>query len=257
MFENKHWGKKFKSWRNSFIPKHIHDKTLIFVYNLLAATCPINNKIRALHKDRNERVWEENFSKYTIDGYIEHQYKMQEIKYGKAIKLLTKTLGMRAYNGATSTCEVIATYNALQHLSNNPHDSFADLLFYYEGNGCALYGYFGTTPDAIRTYFLRRGFDAVQLTGKKARNADAVNQLSRAYDSYIVTMYNDKDDITRQIHTMCITKDESKYIIHNDYSGNKKDYTEYDVDSTTLDDVIADYNGGKGKTISLLGVKNT
>lgn len=256
MFENKDWGEKFKNWRNSFIPKHISGKTLLFAYSVLAVICPINNKIRASHKDRNEMVWEENSSKYTIDGYIEHQYKMEEIIYGTEKKRLTKALKMGAYNGTTSTCEVIATYNALQHLSDNSHDSFADLLFYYEGNGCALYGYFGTSPDAIKTYFIERDFDTVQLTGNKARNADAVNELGQAYDTYIVTVYNDKEDINKQIHTMCITKDGSKYTIHNDYSGHNKDYTEYDVDSTTLNDVIADYNGGKSKTISLLGVKN-
>ena len=59
------------------------------------------------------------------------------------------------------------------------------------------------------------------MTAKKGDDKSLDMADSRC-QVFIVTVYNNAKDITAQIHTICITKKENGYIIHNAYRRNQK-----------------------------------
>jgi len=123
-----------------------------------------------------------------------------------------------------SGCEIIATYNALVdlgvNLSNNfnGNDAMVNLISYFEENGAMLNGDFGVAPMEIEKYFKNNGYN---VTSTSSTNEDRINNLGTNSETVIVTVYNDQNDIMRQVHTVCVTKDASGYYtIHNAYKMN-------------------------------------
>ena len=80
------------------------------------------------------------------------------------------------------------------------------------------HGRLGIAPRAICDYFKDRGFQTAVVT---EYNIEETNRIGKEYDVVIVTAYNNKNDITDKIHTVCITKRENgEYVIHNGYRKN-------------------------------------
>ena len=94
----------------------------------------------------------------------------------------------------------------------------------------ALNGKFGTSPKALRDFLKSNGFTAA-FTAKEADFA----AFAAKYPGLIFTMYNDRNDIRKEIHTIHIGKVVGPF--------------------TSFDELIQNINGGKAKGISLIGIK--
>ena len=151
-----------------------------------------------------------------------------------------------------SGCEIIATYNALKTLGKaDSPDFMAELIGEYEKHGAALWGEFGVSPLAICAYLKKQGFSVV--TAKKDdRSLDMADSRCQIF---IATVYNDAKDITAQIHTVCITKDKNRYILHNAYRKNQKGAYVASVPYATLKEAISHISGQEAKMICLIGIE--
>ena len=109
----------------------------------------------------------------------------------------------------------------------------------------ALGGKFGTSPKALRDFLESKGFTTFFSTMEKD-----FDTLAAAYPSLIFTMYNDKNDIRKEIHTIHISKKGSMFTAHNVYCNGK-----VVGPFTSFDELIQNINGGKAKGISLIGIK--
>ena len=140
---------------------------------------------------------------------------------------------------------MIAVYNALAALNGGPPTvTFPALLAIFEKKGILLDGYFGTSPDYIEAY-LQTEYDTQMLSGRQI-HADALNRLSEEYTAYILTAYNNKCDITAEIHTMCITNDAGVYRFHN---GDQR------RTCRTLAEAVQGYHSGDGRAICVIGIR--
>ena len=164
-------------------------------------------------------------------GYVEDQNKYTDMAYGESTM---------QYSG----CEVFATFNALFNLTGKYPISLPDMISQYEKDGMVMAGKFGTSPQAICDFLNKKGYPASITT--KDTEFDALGKKS---DSLILTMYNDKEDISKEVHTVNISKENGKFTAHNVYC-NGKVVGPYDSVSQT----IANINKGKAKGITLIGV---
>jgi uncharacterized protein YvpB len=113
-----------------------------------------------------------------------------------------------------SGCEVIAAYNAMAALGEPVMaKTMCRLIGAFEKRGAILRGDFGVSPLALTRYFRQKGY---RVSVSTSRQKAVVNQLGQKNDVVILSIYNDGEDITRQVHTVCITKDETnRFYIHN------------------------------------------
>ena len=173
------------------------------------------------------------------NGYIENQAYWGDIHYGKS-------------NIAYSGCEIIATYNAIYDLTGSGgSDEMVKMISYFEQNGSSLYGGFGTSPKAVQEYLETQGY-TTEMTCKT--DSESIEAIQDGYDTYIVTAYNDENKLSSEVHTVSITEDNGKYIIHNDYYYNSSK-NKYDSKGSydSLEDAIDAINKDS-QMISLIGV---
>lgn len=225
-------GYDWKAWVYHYVPNYVHDKTLLVIYSVLSVT-GVNARIRAEHMQKNEKAWERYRNENSNDIYLEQQQKMQDFFYGKHDA---------SYNG----CEVIAVYNALCALNDGRAPvSFPLLLNEFERSGIAAKGAFGTSPLSVYSYFHKLGHDSKMLFAGKI-TAQKLRNMQDQYDTYILTAYNDANDLGGMIHTVSITAQNGTYVIHN--AGDPSAYH-------SLEEAVNGFRGGAGKTICLIGVK--
>ena len=184
-------------------------------------------------------------------GFIEKQYLMTNFLYGTNAKLARKLFfDGRDITAADNSCEVIAVYNAIHDLNirSDVKDSitFPELLKEFSSHGISARGVFGTSPGALKRYFVREGYKVKTLSPLKVTER-AVKKLSNDYDTFIFTTYNVRYNPARMIHTMCITYDRGKYRIHNDYAGGKTYKSLYEA--------VTGYKDGVGHPFYVLGIK--
>lgn len=232
-------------WIAAFIPKYISNRVLVKVYRFLALF-GVPRFIRRNHLRENcirleQAGWDFWHEK---DALIENQSEWESIRFG---------VGRRqcmAYAG----CEIIATYNARKALGEQVSKKFmAELIGAYEARGAALWGAFGTAPSMIAAYFKQNGFTVETAEGTDER---AAAEIARNHDVMIVTAYNDKNDITAQIHTICITKNrEGKFVLHNAYCRDEKGRFCESRPYDTLQDAVAHLSRREPKLIYLIGVR--
>lgn len=232
-----------------FVQKKISDKTLVKFLDGRSKK-GIGNKLIEEHKAHNKEVWKLHSSKFTgSDGYIEYQSKMDGIWYGKKrkfwemIPVLKCGSKDKSIHADYNSCEVIALYNSL--LSIGKKDAFYDLLAYFEGQGITSKGYFGTSILALKKYLDETKVDN-SLVYNQEGNAK-IADLEKKYKALIITVYNDVRDITRMIHTMCITKDSGGMHLHNSYTKNI-------ITGKTVDEIVKIYGDGNARLISVIGV---
>ncbi|SDA67111.1 hypothetical protein SAMN02910275_02027 [Butyrivibrio sp. INlla18] len=135
--------------------------------------------------------------------YIENQSEWEKVAYGTEFS-----------NMAFSGCEIIAVANALTSMGDSLDTAgMAGLIKHFEEDGICFNGNIGTSPVALYDYFVDNGYTAEYTLSTRDYDADAIGNI---YDTIVVTAYNNEDDITDQIHTVCITKDISgNFVIHN------------------------------------------
>lgn len=218
-----------------FIPKHISDYKLIKMLDKMARR-GLSKSLVALHLSHNRSLSLERDK----DGYICRQSSLAEYWYGKKkafyqlFSFLRASCFGKAITADFNSCEVIALYNVLVNCGRDI--AFADLLAYFETDGIIKKGYFGTSIWALKRYLDKEGIDNAIGYGEENARADA--------DSYIVTLYNDKDDISQMIHTMAIIKKDGLYSMYNAHGDVIK--------RESIGDCIEKYGEGRSKVISTI-----
>lgn len=229
----------------SLIPRYVSNRVLLTVYRLLALL-GVPRFVRKKHYRQNlARLEETNWGFWNLpEAYIENQSEWGNIRFG-----VGRHLSMR-YAG----CEIIATYNACKALGGPVSKRrMAELISAYEARGAALWGAFGVAPTAIAAYFKKNGF-AVQ-TADGADEA-AVKEVAQNHKIMIATAYNDKNDITAQIHTVCITKNrEGKFVLHNAYRQDERGQYRESLPYKTLQEAAAHISHRESKLICLIGIR--
>ena len=233
----------------SFIPRHVSNRTFLRLY-WLAALIHVSRRTSNINYEKNLlqlRSMNRELQN-TGSAYIENQNEWSEIMYGAGSH----------HNMKYSGCEIIATYNALKAVGAlvgcDAAESMAGLIRYYETNGAALLGEFGVSPKAIETYFVRQGFSVTATDKDDNKDIDAVDGKSRVL---IVTVYNDMNDITKQVHTVCITKEAvTGYVLHNAYCRDEQGVYKESIPYTTLQEAISHISGYEPKLIYLIGIES-
>ena len=191
----------------AFIPQHMKNRTVLKFYGWLCRyTGAISKQKIAQHAERNKKELAKNPIYLQKNPFIENQAEWGKIVFGTGKKA----------DMAHSGCGIIAVYNALKALGEKVSpDMMAMLISSFERHGAIFSGKLGTAPNAIYDYFIENGYDAIQTDSS---DTNKLNEIGAAYDVAIVTAYNDKYDITEQIHTICITEnDRGEYVLHNAY----------------------------------------
>lgn len=187
----------------AFIPQKISNKTVLTVLKILSKLCCISEPIIISNAAYNRKILLDK-DIYEPDCYIENQSKWRAVKFG------------RKYTMSYSGCEIIAVYNALRALGEDMSlPRVIGLISCFENNGAVLGGFFGTAPYAIERYFRDNGYGVIVTD---SMDTELINSIGEESDTVIVTAYNDKYDIMKQVHTVSITKEEREtYAVHNAY----------------------------------------
>ncbi len=226
----------------------ILDYLTLFFYRITSGR--LRKKVSTEQFEHNKEKWNEITSgKNNIihNGYIERQYLLGDISYGKDGKLSRKLFYKgKPMTAADNSCEVIAVYNAVNALIRNEKPSFPGLLNAFSNRGISFGGVFGTSPYVLKRYFKKEGF-TVKSLGPAGIRKDKINALEKDYDTFIFTTYNVRFNPSRMIHTMCITKERNGLMIHNDYEGSK---TYKDLYSA-----VTGYRDGAGHPFYVIGIR--
>ena len=233
-----------RSFFVSFIPRHVSNRVFLNVYHALT-WIKVPRRIREKNYTFNcEQLKSKKWDAWNkSSAYIENQNEWKNIRFGMGLH----------HNMSYSGCEVIATYNAWKALkgSGSP-EQMAQLILDYETHGAALWGEFGTSPYAIEKYFKKNGFSVTAAYGDEHAAVDAIGN---SYKVMIATVYNDRNDITKQVHTVCITVNSKKgYILHNAYIVNKSGIYVESAPYGTLAEAIGHISRREPKLIYLIGI---
>ncbi|MBE6038448.1 MAG: hypothetical protein E7218_04515 [Anaerofustis stercorihominis] len=214
----------------SFIPKKINNRIVIKIYDLL-------RKLQRLRKNdynhfsANLRAFERHLPHIRKShGYINDQHNYTDMYYGKVTV---------SYSG----CGVIAVYNILNCFGTEREMNLAYLIKEFETDGMVLSGRGGTSPLAAYDYFLRHGYN-VRFT------ADINEVQNITADAYIATIYNNKDDISRNIHSIAIVRNENGRFIALNCDCNGTIPEEYE----SIHELLCHIKNKNAKMICILGI---
>lgn len=227
----------------SFIPQHISNKTVIRVYRILA-WIKVPRSVREKNyqhnlqslKRMNPKLWQDPLA------CIENQAQWGDVRFGAG----------RHHNMGYSGCEIIAVFNAQKVLRGaGSAEEMTEMIRLYESNGAALWGSFGTSPWAVVQYFKKQGFDVLLSYGED----DTINAIEQKSQVMIATVYNDRYDITRQIHTVCITRgQDGGFVVHNAYFKDRDGTYMASPPYGTLREAVAHISNYQTKLICLAGI---
>lgn len=227
----------FRGFFRGFIPRHISNKAFISFYDFL-------RKLHKVFKGGKRSPYKKNLIKnkngfsaharevLCADGYIEEQLAYDDMFYGK------KTIRFCG-------CEIIAVYNALRNIHGKAPISFPEIINEFERDGIVLSGLFGTAPKAINDFLQRHGYRT-----NFSINIDEFDSISNDFDTMILTMYNDGDDIMQEVHTVCVTGHNGKLIGHNVKCTGKPSGP-----FESISDMLSKVCHGRAKGISLIGIR--
>lgn len=132
-------------------------------------------------------------------GYIERQSELGALRFGKSYTI--------AYGG----CGLIALYNALVALGEQPTDEvWLKLADDLQRRGAAWGGKYGIYPGAIRCWLKNHDYAIQRL--RVSEESFAQNEAE--YNVFIVTVLNGSG-LRNWLHTVCITRQESGFVVHN------------------------------------------
>lgn len=226
----------------AYIPQHISNETVLKVYDFLSRISKVSPKVREKNREINSRALAEG-NVFKAGHFIENQNDWGDIQFGSG----------KHHNMRYSGCEIIAVYNALLDLGKelSPKD-MAELIGAFEERGAALKGEFGVTPHAIRDYLKNSGYD---VSATSSTDESSICEMEKKSHTFIATVYNNKNNIMEEIHTVCITKNDGIYAVHNDYTRDGKKPPGYRERSgyVTLQEAI-DSIGRAAKSIYVIGI---
>lgn len=190
----------------------------------------------------NSANW--NDERYLENGFIEHQYKLKDMRFGRNIPRFNRKLNSGADSCcADNSCGVIAVYNTLKELGCPK--PFPDLLRDIERKGAVMGGYFGVSPYEMIRCLRRNNLNAVSFKASRL-SKDKLDLIQEEYDAFILFAYNDANNITNYLHHVCIVKRNNGFKILNAH-----DTRQYE----SLYSCVFEYNDGKGKPITVTAVK--
>jgi hypothetical protein len=231
----------------SFIPLHIPNRIVIYALDILKTVSTPFMKRDIIKKNKLHNI--DEISKINCrlipDRFIENQAQLDNLAFGNG----------KHTNMSYSGCEIIAVYNVLLSLNVDVSGDFiANLISYFEKKGSILCGEFGTSPKALYKYFKRNKYKALITY---STNTQKINAIGQTHDTFIATFYNDKFDINKMIHTVCITKNENgSFTAHNAYKKDKNGNYSNTPKTATITETI-DSLGTNPKLISLIGIKTS
>lgn len=215
------------------IPDRIDNRTVLRTFEAMRKHQKRRSRDYSFHDSDNSR----NFRLHKASiagcgGFIEDQNSYTDMAYGDVTV---------QYSG----CELIALYNALFALFGAETVTLPELISVFERDGMVFRGKFGTSPRAVADYLEKQGLHTELTT-----EASGFERLAGASDCLILTMYNDGMDISKEVHTVCVSKSCGKYTAHNVYcDGNA--LGPFD----TLTELLANINSGRAKGIALTGIR--
>lgn len=236
-------NRKWKRYVASFIPRYISNRIVVRLYQVLS-WIRVPRSVREKNYVHNLKRFREMDQGLWMDPSvcIENQAQWEDIRFGAG----------RHHSMCYSGCEIIAVFNARKRLyGGGTPEELADLIRRFEAKGAALRGEFGTSPLALARYFKSCGMEVLTSYGKQL----SVEDIERESTVMIATVYNDGNDITRQIHTVCITRDVSGgYILHNAYRKDQRERYVESISYPTLREAITHISGYGAKLIYLIGI---
>lgn len=216
----------------AFIPNQIDNRVVIGAFEIMRKKQKLLRKNYEWHLMANKNAFKKHEANIKRSrGYIEDQNNYTDMVYGDSTM---------QYAG----CEIFATFNAIVNLRGKNLTSLPEMIAEFEKDGMVYSGKFGTSPKAIEDFFKRRGYKT-EMTTKE----NEFDKVGRRSGSMILTMYNDKDDITKEVHTINISKYAGKLIAHNVHC-NGVVYGPY----KSVSEVLKNINNGNAKGISLIGI---
>jgi len=239
-----------------FVPKVIENGTILSFYDLVAAPRWLTDSEIKEHFLANISEWEDNTDKYFFDKHIINQnlFAKFPLYFGKKNDGTAQTADF-------NTCGVVSLYNVLTSLTDGNAPAFPVLLRCFEEHGIALNGAFGVSPSALNEYLIEHGYHTKILTGKKI-TPENLKQLEEKYDAYIVTVFNNGDDLSEMMHTMAITRDSEYYYLNNDYSACCPDNEKAPAGRSTGDSIetllnnYRHFDGKHCRPVSIIGVRS-
>ncbi|WP_130836971.1 hypothetical protein [Lachnoclostridium sp. Marseille-P6806] len=219
-----------------WIPRYVSGGAVLWVFELL----------RVLQRLRRRAGGEESRLSSVSGQAARDAYFGEPLRGKRYIEYQSRCAGIRfgLFSIAYSGCEIIALYNILEFYGAE-HESFPELIAAVERDGMVLDGRWGSSPRAILRHLERRGFSVREAL----REPDFSGAL-KSYDSFLLTLYNDRDDIRRQIHTVCITREGGALCIHNAADSG---IVRLSGDSG-MAELTAAFPGGRAKPILLAGI---
>ena len=232
----------FREWLYRLIPRIISNRMLLRIMQCMRFLQRHGLMYAASHYDLNVRSLSEILSEdpdMYLTPFMENQRRLSSLFIGMSTM-------------AEAGCEVIAVYNALKVISMEDHP-LPVLIEEFEKDGIIRSGRYGVATMAMRDQLKKMGY-VTKMTSK-------VNEMSELLDKSrvaILTMYNDKETIGEQVHSVCISRTkvsgtghsiEEGYVIHNMY-GDGRALGPY----KDMDDIRTNLRGGKIGPIALIGV---
>ena len=213
----------------SFLQKNVSNNALLLFFELMRKNFSKKNYPGNL--DHNKQAFETHKSVIkSNNGYIEDQHNYKDMKYGY------KTI---AYSG----CEIIAVYNSLYYLTKDENIDFPQMIDYFEHDGILIDGEFGTTPRALEEYINSKGYRT-----QSSYDIKDYDKIGDKCDVFIITFYNNKEDIMDMIHTVALTKEGKKFHIHNNGRNS------HQIGYNSITELLEKINNGKAKDIFLIGI---
>lgn len=119
--------------------------------------------------------------------------------------------------------------------------------------GYRMLSLFGVPGFIREKHFRKNGFSVETAYGEEVF---AVEEIGCKYAVMTATAYNDKNDITAQIHTVCITRNQDgSYVLHNAYRRDEKGRYRESAPYESLQEAAACISEGKSKLIYLIGIE--
>ena len=217
----------------AFIPRHIKNKTIVKTFELLRKLQKLFHRNHLDHVAGNEKAFVTHLDEIKrCGGYVENQNSYGDMLFGKTTM-------------QHSGCEIFATFNAIYSLTGKHIMSLAQMIAEFEKDGMVLSGKFGVAPKAVRDFLEKHGFQTEFVTDETL-----FEDVAGRYKSLILTMYNDRNDIRGEVHTILISKEKQQYTGHNVYCDGR-----VVGPCASVKDLLGQINGGKAKGIAMIGVE--
>ncbi len=232
----------FREWLYRLIPRIISNRMLLRITQCMRFLQRHGAMFAASHTDLNIRSLKELIYDNPVmrmSPFIENQRQLTSMYIGLSTM-------------AEAGCEVIAVYNALKAVSIDEHP-LPELIEAFEKDGIIRSGKYGVAPMAMRDHLKRLGYKT-EITSKVDKMGEILDKSRVA----ILTLYNDRENIGEQVHSVCISRSPVSgadfrsgmgYVIHNMY-GDGRVLGPY----KDMDDIRTGLRGGRTGPISLIGI---